>query len=57
MIRFLKFLYDIDKIKRGLGYWKLNVFYFENENYKKGFIDIIYSINIFLSLIEVWELI
>lgn len=33
--RFLKFLYDIDKIKRGLVCWKLNVFYFENEIIKK----------------------
>lgn len=54
---FLKFLYDIDKTKRGQGYWKLNVSYLENENYKKGIIDIIHSINTSLSSTEAWELI
>lgn len=55
--RFLKLLYDIDKTKRGPEYWKLNVSYLENENYKKGIIDIIHSINTSLSPTEAWELI
>lgn len=55
--RFLKFYYDIDKIKKGFGYWKLNVFYFENGNYKKGISDIVYNIDLFLSLFIMWELI
>lgn len=55
--RFLKLLYDIDKTKRGPGYWKLNVSYLESENYKKGLIDIIHSINTSLSPTEAWELI
>lgn len=33
--RFLKFLYDIDKTKRGPGCWKLNASYLENEITKK----------------------
>lgn len=55
--RFLKFFYDIDKTKRGPGYWKLNVSYLENENYKKGIIDIIHSISISSSPTAAWELI
>lgn len=53
--RFLKNFYDIDKTKRRPGYWKLNVSYFENENYKKGIID--RSINTSLSPTAAWELI
>ena len=55
--RYLKFIFAIDKTKRGPGYWKLNVTYLENEKYRKGIIDIIENIDSSLSPIKTWELI
>lgn len=54
--RFLKFSLDIDKTKRGPGYWNLNILYLENENYKKGIIEIIHNIDSSLSPMTAWEL-
>lgn len=34
--RFLKLYHDIDKTKKGPGYWTLNVSFLEKDNYKKG---------------------
>lgn len=54
---FLKFNHDMDKTKGWLGYWKFNVFYLENENYKKkGFRRIMFNINTSLSPTAAWEL-
>lgn len=55
--RFLKLYYDIDKTKKEPGYWKLNVSYLENNNYKKGISDIVHNIDPSLSLLTTWELI
>ena len=53
--RFLKFWFDIDKTKRGPGYWKLNISYLENERYKIGISNIIQNIDLSLDPITLWE--
>lgn len=39
--RFLKFMFKILNNNRGLGYWKLNVLYCENEEYKSNIRNIV----------------
>ena len=53
--RFLKFWFNIDDTKRGPGYWKLNISYFENERYKIGISNSIQNIDLSLDPITLWE--
>lgn len=53
--RFLKFMFKILNNNRGLGYWKLNVLYCENEEYKSNIRNIVWILDNLLGVIDRWE--
>lgn len=53
---FLKIIVKIDKLKRGLGYWKLNILYFENDEYREGIKNIFKDLDNLLDVFFKWEI-
>lgn len=54
--RFVKFTLKILNNNRGPGYWKLNVSYCENEEYKSNIRNIVRTLDNSLGAIDRWEL-
>ena len=55
---YLHFKFNLCKTQRCQGYWKMNVYHLENDDYKKlkGINDIIEKLDIFLDPISRWEM-
>ena len=53
--RLLKLFIVVSEDKRGPGYWKLNVSYLDQEDYRKGIEHIVENLDETLSALEKWE--
>lgn len=53
--RLIKCNLNFSNLERGKGYWKLNISHLENEDYKRGILELFKNINDLLDPISKWE--